>query len=98
MVDDFQRVTPQLLAVLAALLDAPDQESHGWALIRTTGLGGPSVYRNLERCEDVGLVTSRWEDSVEPGKPRRRLYKLTTNGAVRARALLADRRKKSSGA
>ena len=98
MVDDFRRVTPQLLTVLAALLDAPDQESHGWALMRATGLGGPSIYRNLERCEDVGLVTSRWEASTEPGKPRRRLYKLTPNGAVRARTLIADRWKRVSGA
>jgi PadR family transcriptional regulator, regulatory protein PadR len=88
---DFERVTPQLLKVLEALLDAPDQESHGWPLQTATGLGGPSVYRNLERCLEAGMVTSRWEDSTESGKPRRRLYKLTPTGAVRARTLLAQR-------
>jgi PadR family transcriptional regulator, regulatory protein PadR len=90
--DDFQRITPQLLAVLAALLDAPNHETHGWPLMKATGLCGPSVYRNLERCEDAGLVSSRWEDSAEPGKPRRRLYRLSPDGAARARALLAERR------
>jgi len=92
MAADFQRITPQLLAVVAALLDAQDHESYGWALMQETGLGGPSTYRNLERCEDAGWVSSRWEDSPEPGKPRRRLYRLTPDGAVRARVLLAERR------
>lgn len=91
MSKDFQRITPQLLKVLEALLDAPDLESHGWPLMAATGLGGPSVYRNLERCLEADMVTSRWEDSTEPGKPRRRLYKLTPTGAARARTLLAQR-------
>lgn len=86
-----ERITPQLLKVLEALLDAPDQETHGWPLMEATGLGGPSIYRNLERCLEAGMVTSRWEDNPEAGKPRRRLYKLTPTGAVRARALLAQR-------
>lgn len=88
------RITWQLLAVLGALLGAPKYEAHGWILMRETGLGGPSVYRNLERCETLGLVTSRWEDSAEPGKPRRRIYQLTPDGAVRASRLLAERESK----
>jgi PadR family transcriptional regulator PadR len=85
------RVTPQLVAVLGALLDAPGREAHGFALMRATGLGGASVYRNLERCETAGLVTARWADREEPGKPRRRLYRLTPDGAVRAGQLVAGR-------
>jgi PadR family transcriptional regulator PadR len=85
------RITWQLLAVLTALLNSPDHEAHGWILMRATGLGGPSVYRNLERCEELKMVTSRWEDSPQPGKPRRRLYHLTPDGAERARKLLAER-------
>ncbi|MBT8227484.1 MAG: PadR family transcriptional regulator [Dactylosporangium sp.] len=60
--------------------------------MKATGLGGPSVYRILERCEDAGLVSSRWEEDAQPGKPRRRLYRLSPDGAARARALLAERR------
>jgi PadR family transcriptional regulator, regulatory protein PadR len=82
------RVTWQQVAVLDALLSSPDYESHGWALISKTGLGGPSIYRNLERCEELRLVTSRWGESGEQGKPRRRLYRLTPDGAVRARRLI----------
>jgi DNA-binding PadR family transcriptional regulator len=88
------RITWQLLAVLDALLECPDYEAHGWILTRTTGLGGPSIYRNLERCEALGLVASRWEDSPVPGKPRRRLYRLTPEGAARARQLIDERRPK----
>jgi DNA-binding PadR family transcriptional regulator len=93
MASDFQRITPQLLDVLEALLDAPDHEVHGWALMKAMGVDGPAVYRNLQRCEAAGLVSSRWGDSPEPGKPRRRLYQLSPEGEERARALIAERRR-----
>lgn len=90
MSDEFPRVTPQLLDVLAALLNAPDHEAHGWSVARVAKIGGPSAYRILDRCKDRGLATSRW-DETEPGKPPRRLYKLTEDGAERVRALLKER-------
>lgn len=93
MASDFLRITRQLLDVLAALLDAPNHEIHGWALMKAMGVDGPAVYNNLKRCEDAGFVVSRWGDSPGLGKPRRRLYQLSPAGAERARAMIAERRK-----
>ena len=87
-------MTPQLLALLEALLDAyvRDRELHGYALMKLAGLSGPSTYRNLDRLEDANLVTVRWEE-LPPGdeRPRRCFYSLNPDGAATARKLLAER-------
>jgi hypothetical protein len=41
-----------------------------------------TLYKALARLEDGGLLSSRWEDaSAAEGRPRRRLYELTMQGA-----------------
>jgi hypothetical protein len=48
-----------------------------------------TLYKALGRLEELGLLTSRWEDAAAAaeGRPRRRLYELTGEGArVAARA------------
>jgi PadR family transcriptional regulator PadR len=90
-----ERVTRQLLDLLAALLDAHlrNQEVHGYGLMKRTGLSGPSVYRGLDRLEDADLVDARWEE-MPPGddRPRRCYYRLNSSGVVIAHKLLAERR------
>lgn len=88
------RVTPQLLDVLAVLLsDQASEELHGWEIMKRSGRSGPTVYQILERLGDAGWLEARWEaHHPEPGKPRRRFYRLTPNGTVEARTLLAKRR------
>jgi PadR family transcriptional regulator PadR len=51
-----------------------------------------TMYKALSRLEEFGLLTSRWEDaSAVEGRPRRRLYELTGQGAhVAQDALAAD--------
>jgi PadR family transcriptional regulator, regulatory protein PadR len=46
----------------------------------------------LARFEGLGWLESRWEDiePAEEGRPRRRYYRLTENGAERARIALAQ--------
>jgi PadR family transcriptional regulator PadR len=88
-------VTRPLLDVLEVLLQALDDgdELHGWAIMKRVQRSGPTVYGVLDRLEDAGWVTGRWEDQpVEPNRPRRRLYLLTPPGVRAARELLADRR------
>jgi PadR family transcriptional regulator PadR len=78
-------------------LDAEGFELHGWRIMKITGRSGPTVYKILERLSGAGLVSERWEDRpIEDGKPRRRYYRLTPNGVVRAQGLLAQRRSKGS--
>lgn len=90
-----ERVTPQLLDLLHALLDAHarGEELHGYAIKRRAGLSGPSTYRGLDRLEDAHLVDSRWEELPDGDeRPRRRYYRLNPDGLAAARRLLGERR------
>ena len=90
------RVTNPLLDVLDVLLQAFDSHGgdlHGWAIMRATKRSGPTVYGVLDRLEDIGWISGRWEEeNPEPGKPRRRLYSITPTGVVGAREILRERR------
>ncbi|WP_067452087.1 PadR family transcriptional regulator [Actinomadura macra] len=90
-----ERVTAPLLDVLEALLEShrQDAEVHGWQLMRTTRRAGPTVYRVLDRLEDSGWVTTRWEQvNPDPSRPRRRFYRLSPTGLAEAHRLLAEHR------
>lgn len=86
-----ERITASLLAVLHVLLGNIDHESHGWQIMKMTGLSGPTTYRILERLSGLGWVSEHWEQDAQPGRPRRRYYRLTGVGEREARALLASR-------
>lgn len=48
---------------------------------KLTGYG--TLYKALSRMESQGLLTSRWEDpanAAQEGRPRRRLYRVTSSG------------------
>ena len=90
------RVTNPLLDVLEVFLQAFDSRAddlHGWAIMKATKRSGPTVYGVLDRLEDIGWISGRWEDeNPEPGKPRRRLYSITPTGVTGAREILRERR------
>jgi len=89
------RVTGPLLDVLEVFLRAFEDkvELHGWAIMKMTKRSGPTVYGVLDRLEDAGWITGRWEEQhPESNKPRRRFYELTPTGVAAAQALLAARR------
>jgi PadR family transcriptional regulator, regulatory protein PadR len=51
-----------------------------------------TLYKALGRLEDLGLLTSSWEDpAAAEGRPRRRLYALTGQGIQVADRARADR-------
>ena len=53
--------------------------------------GHGTLYKALGRLEQFGLLASRWEDAAKAeGRPRRRLYELTGEGARVAEQALAD--------
>lgn len=68
------------------LLLLKQQSIHGYDLIQSLpdfgfaerSLDPGSVYRNLRRLEEDGLVASHWD--VSEGGPARRLYRLTDEG------------------
>ena len=58
-----------------------------------------TLYRALARLEEMGMLTSRWENPAlarRDNRPPRRLYSLTRNGRAVAREALAAR--KAAGA
>lgn len=92
------RITGPLLDVLEVFLVAfrDDSELHGWVIMKAAKRSGPTVYGVLDRLEDAGWITGRWEDQhPEPNKPRRRFYRLTPTGVIEAEAILAARRPRS---
>jgi PadR family transcriptional regulator PadR len=89
------RVTSPLLDVSARLLEADLQgeDLHGWQIMKDTKRTGPTVYGVLDKLEDLRWITGSWEDlKPDENRPRRRLYRLTSDGRTGVRRLLAERR------
>ncbi|MDT5030104.1 MAG: PadR family transcriptional regulator, regulatory protein PadR [Actinoplanes sp.] len=82
------RMTSSVLKVVAALLADPNTERYGLDLMQDTKLPSGTLYPILVRLERTGWVQSRWEtiDPVAQGRPNRRYYRLTGQGAAEARA------------
>jgi DNA-binding PadR family transcriptional regulator len=81
-------MTSSVLKVVAALLADPNTERYGLDLMQDTRLPSGTLYPILVRLERTGWVQSRWEtnDPVAQGRPNRRYYRLTGQGAAEARA------------
>jgi PadR family transcriptional regulator PadR len=90
--------SPQTRAVLAALHDHPAQWRYGYDISRETGLASGTLYPILGRLTDRGLLSTRWEQDPPEGRPRRHLYRLTAEGAERAREVLRQPVSRSSAA
>jgi PadR family transcriptional regulator PadR len=83
---------------LAALLAEPDADRYGLELMRATGLASGTLYPILHRLQDAGWLVAQWED-VDPaavGRPARRFYRLTPDGAQSARLALAELRRQTT--
>ena len=76
--------------VLRALLAEPAQEMYGLQICTEAGLPSGTIHPILARLEGFGWLESRWEDTdpSQQGRPRRRYYKLSQAGALRARHAL----------
>jgi PadR family transcriptional regulator, regulatory protein PadR len=86
------RMTIQVQLVLRALLAEPTQEMYGLQICQAAGLPSGTIHPILARFEGMGWLESRWED-IKPedeGRPRRRYYRLTQDGAEHARIALAQ--------
>jgi PadR family transcriptional regulator, regulatory protein PadR len=86
------RLTPQTIAVLRVLLAAPAEPRYGLDIARETGLKTGTLHPILARLRQAGWIDSFWEapeDHEDQGRPRRRYYRFTTDGAEIARKALA---------
>jgi PadR family transcriptional regulator, regulatory protein PadR len=88
------RPTLQMLKVLRVLLDHPNRAHYGLELSKRAALATGTIYPILTRLEQAGWVRSNWEDAEpsDAGRPRRRLYWLTDDGAEKAVTVLEEGR------
>jgi len=84
------RITPQTLKVLGAVTARPHVS--GADIARETRLATGTLYPILLRLEAAGWLTSQWEEG-DPrvlGRPRRRFYAITAEGARAAQLAARD--------
>ncbi len=86
------RMSLQTLRVLEAFLANPSEQLSGAEVHQRCGLASGTLYPILIRLESAGWFVSRWEslDPSKAGRPRRRLYRLTTTGLRRAGEVFAS--------
>jgi len=86
------RMSLQTLRVLEVFLDRPTDELSGADVIKRGGLASGPLYPILFRLETAGWFVSRWEkiDPGTAGRPRRRLYRLTSTGLQHASTVLSS--------
>jgi PadR family transcriptional regulator PadR len=96
----------EILEVALSMLRSGHATFHGFGLAQSMREQSGSrsltahgtLYKALSRLEEFGLLTSRWEDAAAvDGRPRRRLYALTSQGAHAAEQALAGKADKASG-
>jgi len=75
------------------MLEDPAREMYGLEVCAAAGLPSGTIHPILGRLEGIGWLESWWEgaDPHEQGRPRRRYYRLTQDGAALARDALARR-------
>src|SRR4051812_31851285 len=91
-----RRKGKQLLPLERALLDAilrlwaegASDAIHGYRLAKEISSGAEArhlaaagtIYRRLDRLEDLGLIDGEWEPFTDERRPRRKLYRITERG------------------
>jgi PadR family transcriptional regulator, regulatory protein PadR len=86
------RISLQTLRVLEVFLQNPTEQLSGAQVNQRCGIASGTLYPILLRLESAGWFVSRWE-SIDPsiaGRPRRRLYRLTSTGLRRASEVFAS--------
>ena len=86
------RLSLQTLRVLEAFLEDPTEPLSGADVRKRGHLTSGTLYPILLRLESAGWLASRWEqvDPASVGRPRRRLYRLTSSGQRRANEVFAS--------
>jgi PadR family transcriptional regulator len=92
-VDSLTGTELQVLSMAAESARAGHASFYGYEVVRaliqmgSNVVSHTTVYRALISLEQQGLLTSAWEDPIaaeQAGRPRRRLYTLTSAGAAAA--------------
>ncbi len=92
------KLTGPLERVLRVMLADPSAQHYGYDLMKAAKLPSGTLYPMLARLQQDGLVESEWEAQREDtgGRPPRKYYRLTAEGARVARIELAQAQAASS--
>jgi PadR family transcriptional regulator, regulatory protein PadR len=86
------RITGTVAKVLRQFLDDPKEPQYGFDLMRATKLPSGTLYPILARLQRAGWISCSQED-IDPaaaGRPRRRLYVISSDAVEPARIQLAE--------
>ncbi len=85
------RLTQQTLKVLGTLMSRQSELS-GAEIAKLLQLSSGTLYPILYRLEEFGWLDSRWEigDPASLGRPRRRYYRITGEGARRVQQVVRE--------
>lgn len=86
------RMTGPVLKVLAMLVEAYPRQISGSDVFNKTKMFSGTLYPIFARLLEAGWVESEWEDvnPTDAGRPRRRLYRLTSSGLGMAKLEIAN--------
>jgi DNA-binding MarR family transcriptional regulator len=86
------RMSLQTLRVLETFLENPTEQLSGADVHQRCGIASGTLYPILLRLEAAGWFVSQWEtiDPSSAGRPRRRLYRLTSTGLKRVTEVFAS--------
>lgn len=86
------RITVSVARVLSAFLADAAADRYGLDLMKATDLPSGTLYPILQRLQQAGWIAAHWEqiDPAAEGRPARRYYRLTPEGAASARTALAE--------
>jgi len=90
-------LSPHARTVLAALLHAGRQWSHGYELAQHANVKSGTLYPLLIRLETQGYLEAEWQQPAEGGRPPRHAYRLTPTGVQLARANPPGQTTKAAG-
>lgn len=85
-------MTVPVMQVISAFLEDPQAKRYGAELIRATHLQSGTLYPILARLERNGWLVSQKEaiDPKKEGRPARRYYELSPDGAAPMRQARAE--------
>ena len=86
-------MTAGVARVVRIFLDEPGTAMYGFELMQRTRFPSGTIYPILARLERAGWITGEQEapeEASRQGRPARRMYRLTADGAVAAHLALAE--------
>jgi PadR family transcriptional regulator len=88
------KITDNVVAVFNQMLHPAGKPWYGLELAEATGIGTATIYQVLTRLERAKCVEGYWESTAAHalGRPQRRLYTLTADGAEVGREAIENYR------